>query len=169
MDPLDRRDVLAGVGVLLSGSVAGCTSPIRGDEPPSTIPVYGRNLRQVQVKLRHWITTTATGSSERSDATWIDPEGETQLAEVPVGVIGITANILWFDDRRVENQRNVLLKIDPDSKAFSAEGYVITVLSGHAEHAGDPDEPVVQESVPADEAVAADFIRIAPRSSGGRS
>lgn len=50
------------------------------------------------------------------------------------------------------------------SDVFSENGHVITVLSEPVGDVGTPDQPVSHESVSSDESVAADFIRIAPRS-----
>jgi len=73
--------------------------------------------------------------------------------------MGITVDLQHRDD-----QRNVLLHVDPESDVFSDAGYLITVLSEPVRDVGTPDQPVSHESVSSDENVTADFIRIAPRS-----
>lgn len=156
--------MVGAVGLLLVGGTAGCTNPVRGGGPPSRVPVYGRNEQEARVGLEHWVSTTASDpdDGDRSNLAWLDAGEERRLVEVPVGDIGITADLLHRDD-----QRNVLLQVSPDSDAFSAHGYVITVLSNPVRGVGEPGEPVVGESTPGDEAVVGDYIRIAPRPADG--
>jgi len=104
-------------------------------------------------------------NTERGSTHQPSPEkGESSPSPPPVtrptgSGIGITADLQQRDD-----QRNVLLHVNPESKAFSEAGYRITVLSEPVSGVGTPDQPVSYESVPSKESIAADFIRIAPRS-----
>ncbi len=100
---------------------------------------------------------TSTRQSPRED-------GESSSSPTPVNRptgsdIGITADLQHRD-----NQRNVLLHVNSESDVFSDTGYLITVLSEPVKDVGTPAQPVSHESVSSDESVAADFIRIAPRS-----
>jgi len=100
--------------------------------------------------------TSAQQSSQR--------DGESDSSPTPVNRptgsgIGITVDLRHRDD-----QRNVLLHVNPESGVFSEAGYLVTVLSEPVGGVGTPDQPVSHESVPSDESIAADFVRIAPRS-----
>ena len=192
MSELHRRKVLRGAGLLLAGSVAGCSGLLRqsGSGLPDRVPLHARNERDEHVSLAYWCFTTASVPDERDidGVAELNSGEEARLTEIPVDAsgedadltssreagnpgerptpgkrspgsnIGITADLQHRDD-----QRNVLLHVDPESDAFSKAGYLITVLSEPIRDVGTPDQPVSHESVSSDESVAADVIRIAPR------
>jgi hypothetical protein len=193
MGDLRRRDVLTAGSLLLTGSLAGCAGLVDGAEQlPAEIPLYGQNDRDDRVSLAYWVSTTAStpdgvaldgvaqleaGEARKltripveapSDGTNSTPTGTSEREDgypnrrSSGSVIDITADLLHRDD-----QRNVLLQINPDSEAFSETGYVITVRGTVTGDVGTPGRPVAHESVPGDETVVADYIRISPRSEKG--
>jgi hypothetical protein len=150
--------------------------------------LYARNNRNEHVSLAYWCSTTASVPNDLDidGVAQLERGDEAQLTEIPVesssdevsrtntqtssqggeyplkrptgSGIGITADLQQWDD-----QRNVLLHVDPASDAFSETGYRITVLSEPVRDIGTPDQPVSHGSVPSNESITADFIRIAPR------
>ena len=188
MEKSHRRDVLRASGLAIVGGLTGCSGLVSGSSLPDRIPLYTRNDRNERVSLAYWCSTTATvpNALDMDGVARLDPGDEAQLTEIPVeassdGVnrtrtqtssrgedyppkrptgsgIGITATLQQRDD-----QRNVLLHLDPTSNVFSETGYRITVLSEPFRDIGTPDQPVSHESVPSNESITADFIRIAPR------
>ncbi len=188
MEKPRRRDVLRASGLAVIGSLAGCSGLVRGSSLPNRIPLYARNDRDEHVSLAYWCSSTASVPDDRDlDGVAQLESGEAeQLTEIPVEAsegeasrtpsqtssqgenypvtrstgsnIGITADLQQRDD-----QRNVLLHVNPSSDVFSEAGYRITVLSEPIRDLGTPGQPVSHESVSSDEGITADYIRIAPR------